>query len=63
MLVVYGDSDPFGPGAWTDTALDAACVGRYHHDPERPTQPQPDPAETLAWIGDRFRIGARPERL
>lgn len=60
MLVVYNDGDPLSPGAWTDTALNAACKLGDTITIRKNPQPQPDSAETLAWIGDRFKSEPAP---
>ncbi|OBA88853.1 hypothetical protein A5642_16335 [Mycolicibacterium mucogenicum] len=60
MLVIYGDTDPVSPGAWTDRALDAACkMGDSIAIQKRPG-PQTDPLAALAWIGDRFAGAPAP---
>lgn len=60
MLVVYSDSDPVSPAAWTDRALDAACkMGDSITIQKRPG-PQTDPLAALAWIDDRFAGAPAP---
>lgn len=54
MLVVYSDTDPVSPVAWTETALNAACKLGDTITIRKNPQPQPDSGEVLAWIGDRF---------
>lgn len=54
MMVLYSDTDPRAPAAWTDRALDAACRLGDTITIQKEPQAQPASDAQLAWIADRF---------
>lgn len=60
MMVVYSDSDPLSPAAWTDRALDAACKFGDTITIRKAPQPQPLSDTDLTWVADRFAAQPAP---